>query len=162
MTPHNDRTPLKTFLIPENDLSLKLVFDNVRNYVIGASLLALSSWFKHGAPGVPSFASGPKFVDLRVPLVIASCLVGALLLILNLFQTYELFWRFLSPLMEKNVTAAKLAGLEPTWLSRNAKRSLVAVRVAAIFACLTLALVTTLFVLLYLVFFSSYATTRSV
>ena len=157
MPANNDRTALQKFLVPEAELSLKLIFDNLRNYVIGASLLALGSWFQRGAPGLPGFASGSKFSDLQTPLAFLSYLVGALLLILNLWQTFDLFWRSISPLMEMHVVAAQRASSDSRWLRRNAKRLLVALSVAITLACFTLLFATILFVMLYLVLFSSYA-----
>ncbi len=38
----------RRFVLPESQLSLKLVFDNVRNYFITGAFLAMTLWFQSG------------------------------------------------------------------------------------------------------------------
>ena len=49
------RSSLEFFLMPEKDLSLKIVFDNVRNYLICGALLSMVFWFKSGKAIAPPF-----------------------------------------------------------------------------------------------------------
>ena len=90
---------LREFILPESKLTLKLYFDNVRNYAICGALLAFSVWLyrqwldlnlTHAEP----FSVGPiniqlSEVDLLASLITVNLVLVALLL-LNILQTWFL------------------------------------------------------------------------
>lgn len=90
--PEPPRTKLKDnsfveFLIPESHLSLKLFFDNLRNYAICAAFMALGAWTwvnMHGAilSRIP--------VWLSMTFAVGTWLLVGCLLILNCIQTWIL------------------------------------------------------------------------
>ncbi|MDO9272497.1 MAG: hypothetical protein Q7T94_05725 [Rugosibacter sp.] len=81
------------FLVPEQHLSLKLFFDNLRNYGICAGFAALGAWIWVAAP-----QQLPATIPVWAPysLSIATWTLVACLLVLNCFQTWflttELFY----------------------------------------------------------------------
>jgi hypothetical protein len=90
---------LKHFVLPEEDASLKLVFDNVRNYAICGGTLLFSVWLfgqsaKAVSPGMAEFAVGRFTIRLTGQEIYASAIVSAVvtvfLLGLNTIQTWLL------------------------------------------------------------------------
>ena len=84
------------FLIPEEYLSLKLFFDNLRNYAICAAFLALGSWvWNHGDQWLtPLAAIAPRWI-FPVFSVAVWVMAGGLLL-LNAIQSWLLTSELLS------------------------------------------------------------------
>ena len=85
MTNHfqEERKALRSFLLPDEALSLKLLFDNIRNYIICAALLAAAN---HLSPS-PALHSGELMRTL-------SFVLGGFAIIctlLNLLQSYCMF-----------------------------------------------------------------------
>ena len=87
------RESLRAFAVPEPATSVKLIFDNVRNYIICATFLALSVWLRKGAPGAPTEAKGPRFHEITEVLASLALLVGGCLLLLNVLQSLEFYRR---------------------------------------------------------------------
>lgn len=85
------------FLLPEKELSLKLVFDNVRNYVIVGAFVALARWFAIGhvtpVPGI--IRNAPSGYTLQV-LTWTAIVVGAGLFYLNVGQTFQIMRRLIA------------------------------------------------------------------
>ena len=76
------------FLVPEQYLSLKLFFDNLRNYGICAAFAALGAWLWIGRGGVANVVQVAPWVLSAV--AVACCLLVACLLVLNVLQTWFL------------------------------------------------------------------------
>lgn len=81
------------FLVPEKELSAKLVFDNIRNYLICAAFLALTNWLQRGAANVPSAVVDRKFLEHLQPFAVLSLAAGTVLLVLNALQPMKLVRR---------------------------------------------------------------------
>ena len=79
---------LHEFLVPEQHLSLKLFFDNLRNYGICAAFAALGAWLWLLRGGGLKAVQIPLWVPST--LAIACWLLVACLLILNVCQTWML------------------------------------------------------------------------
>jgi hypothetical protein len=78
-----ERKAIRSFLLPDEAVSLKLIFDNIRNYIICAALLAAAN---HLSPS-PALHSGELMRTL-------SFVLGGLAIIctlLNLLQSYCMF-----------------------------------------------------------------------
>jgi len=82
------------FLVPEQHLSLKLFFDNLRNYGICAAFAALGAWLWIVRGGVANLVQLSPWVLSAS--AVACWLLVACLLVLNVLQTWflsnELFW----------------------------------------------------------------------
>jgi hypothetical protein len=88
------RNALSRFVLPEAELSLKVVFDNVRNYLICGALLGMALWFRSGkATAPPLIFNGPP-KDGWVLLTWFASVVFVLLYFLNLYQSYLIARRF--------------------------------------------------------------------
>jgi hypothetical protein len=85
---------LKKFALPEEVVSLKMVFDNVRNYAICAGVFALAIWVKKPVATVPPwiFREGAD-VAKAFPFWTAMT-VGAVLTLLNGLQSYLIAHRW--------------------------------------------------------------------
>jgi hypothetical protein len=86
---------LEAFVLPERDVSLKLVFDNVRNYLICGAVLALTLWFRSGKASPPPFIFNGPPRDGWALLTWASLVVFVALFGLNLYQSYLITARIL-------------------------------------------------------------------
>jgi hypothetical protein len=53
--------PAASFLVPEPILSAKLIFDNVRNYVVVGALFAVASWLQSGGVALDNPFFKPRF-----------------------------------------------------------------------------------------------------
>jgi hypothetical protein len=91
----NDSSEFERFLLPEKELSLKVVFDNFRNYAIIGGLTAMAHWFQSGkASAPPIIFNGPPRGGWEANAWI--CLaVAAVLFILNVWQSYHIAARLL-------------------------------------------------------------------
>ena len=90
---------LGRFLLPEKDVSLKLVFDNARNYVIVAGFVAMARWFEAGkATPVPYVFSGPPKTGWG-ELMWLSLGIGVVLFLLNLGQSYLIVKRLVKAVL---------------------------------------------------------------
>jgi hypothetical protein len=82
---------LAIFLVPKKELSAKLVFDNVRNYLIAATFFAMANWLRVGAPApADNHFLKPAFrthIPYLTELAVAS---GTVLLVLCTAQSLEL------------------------------------------------------------------------
>lgn len=81
--------PFRRFLLPEKEASLKLVFDNARNYVIVGAFVAMSRWLQSGKATVPIWygtgAASPKYGLLLAGLCTA---IAGVLFLLNATQSF--------------------------------------------------------------------------
>ncbi len=89
------RKKFEAFVLPEQILSLKLVFDNVRNYVICGAILGLALWFRSGKASAPPFIFKSAPNDGWALVTWTSLVVFSALFSLNLFQSYLLASRLL-------------------------------------------------------------------
>lgn len=113
------RSALDEFLVPERELSLKLLFDNVRNYLIVAAFLAASAWLSKGAPNIPPYAVGPRFDAIAPAIGVAVASIGAILALLNLAQSVRLAEMLVIPLVERFIDASFQATKVPHPLFRR-------------------------------------------
>lgn len=86
-------TPLENFVLPEKAMSLKLVFDNVRNYVIIGALVGLAIWLDSSKATVPPIFN-PDLVPERTNWWLCLSL-SAILFFFNGSQTYFIIVRLL-------------------------------------------------------------------
>lgn len=84
---------LAKFLVPEKEISLKVVFDNIRNYAIVGGIFALAHWLQSGRAGVVA----KTFPAFRLPeseqTTRAFFVIGAILFVMNAAQTTVIFFR---------------------------------------------------------------------
>jgi len=86
----NDKSALDRFILPEREVSLKLVFDNFRNYAIIGALGAMAHWFQSGKAIPPPliFRSNPTGGWEAYSWI---CLgIAAVLFMLNITQSYHI------------------------------------------------------------------------
>lgn len=91
----SDISEFNRFLLPEKELSLKVVFDNFRNYAIVGGLAAMAHWFQSGKASVPPIIikgvrEGGWEINAWICLTIA-----AVLFVLNVLQSYYIVGRLL-------------------------------------------------------------------
>jgi len=85
---------IAAFLNPEKELSAKLVFDNIRNYLIAATFFALATWLERGAPATQSgWLLKPAFRNHLPYLTELALGAGTLLLLLCTAQSLDLVRR---------------------------------------------------------------------
>jgi heme exporter protein D len=97
----NDSSAFKRFLLPEKEVSLKLVFDNFRNYAIIGALGAMAHWFQSGKANTPSaFFRAPPMGGWE-PYAWLCLGIAAVLFILNLLQSYHIGKRLFAPINSK-------------------------------------------------------------
>ena len=150
------RRSLEVFLLPESTLSLKLVFDNIRNYFICGGLLGMVFWFQSGKATAPPVVFKAPPADGWQLLTWTTLLTTGILFCLNVYQSYLLFRRPMKFLDDqpntKNISTAQ-EGNKVAWYIYFIAYSF------AIIA--TLAFITIFFVLfqlvLYLPWFASAA-----
>jgi len=76
------------FVLPESDVTLKLVFDNLRNYVIVGGFVAMARWFELGKATPPPYLyNGPPKSGWG-GLMWLSLVIAVALYLLNLSQSY--------------------------------------------------------------------------
>lgn len=80
---------LKAFILPERVLSLKLVFDNLRNYGIAAAFGAFGSVILHNRERLPGHEFMPGW--LASLSAFGAVAIACILLILNIIQSRMLF-----------------------------------------------------------------------
>lgn len=92
MSDDNEST-LNKFLLPEKEVSLKVVFDNLRNYVIVGAFFGMARWFEQDkATAPPGIFTGPPRSGWMTYAWL--CLVVAcVLFLLNAGQTYSIVAR---------------------------------------------------------------------
>ena len=92
--------------MPEASTSLKLVFDNIRNYAICGALLVYALWVlaQSGKPATGGrWAASLGMVTLEMSpmelkfIAVSALLLTAMLSVLNLFQTWLLIFCWLLP-----------------------------------------------------------------
>lgn len=90
---------LKRFILPEKEISLKLVFDNARNYVIVGAFVAMARWFASGKVYVPAlfFGEGNDSYQRTVLMLLCVAIAGVLF-ILNAAQSVSILTRLLDAL----------------------------------------------------------------
>ena len=97
---------IRIFLMPESSTSLKLVFDNIRNYAICGALLVYALWVL--AQSAKATAGGSWAAPLGIAtlqmsqtelrlIAVSALLLTALLSALNLLQTWLLLFYWLLP-----------------------------------------------------------------
>ena len=105
---------LRTFLMPESSTSLKLVFDNIRNYAICGALLVYGLWVlsqsaKAATAGnwqAPFGIVALQMSSTELKFTAAAALVlTAVLTILNVFQIWLLLFHTLLPPVPANSLA---------------------------------------------------------
>lgn len=90
---------IENFIIPDKTISLKLVFDNIRNYGVVALVYLLSEWIRKSH----TLDVSRQLVDLTmnskqfhlVPIVIAG-----ILLLFNIMQSYMIISWLVSPILD--------------------------------------------------------------
>jgi hypothetical protein len=84
----NQNNLIKRFLLPEKEMSLKVLFDNIRNYAIVGVFIAMGIWFDKGkAIAPPLVFKGPPKNGWAVDAWICFLVAGVLFL-LNAGQSY--------------------------------------------------------------------------
>ncbi|GAA5012655.1 hypothetical protein GCM10025794_00810 [Massilia kyonggiensis] len=90
----DDHMTLKRFILPEKEISLKLVFDNARNYVIVGAFVAMARWF--GSGKVPNlFFGGDNYSYERTVFTLMCVGIAGVLFILNAAQSVGIVKRLL-------------------------------------------------------------------
>ena len=105
----NEYPALKRFILPEKEVSLKLVFDNARNYVIVGAFVAMARWFASGKVYVPALLYGEGNDSYQRTVLILLCIVIAgVLFILNAAQSVSILIRLVDmlPVRSKQVETA--------------------------------------------------------
>src|SRR5687768_6237689 len=83
-----ERSTFKRFLVPEEAISLRIVFDNVKNYAVCAVIYASALTLSRNIPtGAPEKIEEPPELLLIYGLIIA----GGLLTILCILQSLEIY-----------------------------------------------------------------------
>jgi hypothetical protein len=85
----DNNSTLRRFLLPEKDVSLKLVFDNARNYVIVGAFVAMARWFENGKATVPPLLYAPEKANWAVSAWVCLAVAGILFL-MNVGQSYHI------------------------------------------------------------------------
>lgn len=95
----DEYSALRRFILPEKEVSLKIVFDNARNYVIVGAFVAMARWFASGKVYVPAlfFGEGSDSYQ-RTVLMIACVTIAGVLFILNTAQSVSILSRLLDAL----------------------------------------------------------------
>lgn len=88
-----------TFLVPEKQISLKLIFDNIRNYGIIALIYLLSLWLRKESSIVSSGLISAIGLD-GVRFAVVPKIVAGMLLALNMAQSVFLVSGLLRPLFD--------------------------------------------------------------
>lgn len=111
----NPYSQIKRFLLPEKELSLKLVFDNLRNYAIVGLLFGLAQWVQGGVTSGTArrFQTFIPVDNNFLGLVILA--LAAVLLLLNCLQTNELMGRSLDFFWDRGVTQLARAERTVKW-----------------------------------------------
>lgn len=111
---------LAAFFVPENRISLKLIFDNVRNYGIIAALFLLSDWLsRQNAYPTSAVVSavglgGVKFAGVCtfVAMVLFLCnFVQSVILVVWILRPVHDFSALFEPLKRSNLNGWKRFGL---------------------------------------------------
>lgn len=90
---------LKRFILPEKEISLKLVFDNARNYVIVGAFVAMARWFVSGKVNVPALFFGEGNDSYQRTMLMLVCVaIAGVLFILNAAQSVGILNRLLHAL----------------------------------------------------------------
>ena len=93
-----------SFILPEKMMSLKLLFDNFKNYIICGAFLAMSVWFEREAAAehhiawlFPSGKTGGTLVQWAVGPYFSWVATGFfwLFFAFNAWQSWLIFWRAL-------------------------------------------------------------------
>lgn len=107
--------PFKQFILPEDRLSLKLVFDNVRNYAICGALLSLAFWFRSGkATPPPLIFTGPPLAWW--PLEWMSLAAFAILFGFNAYQTILIVLRLWGEFIKVDKAESKGPSTAPWYI----------------------------------------------
>ena len=104
---------LEKIFLTDEEVSVKVIFDNVRNYALGAGVIALHQWLGSGAPKTPISLA---FLGDRDVLAGMALLFGIFLLLINGIQSILIVVRFMvyrGPWFEDTRTA---------WQTRNGRR----------------------------------------
>lgn len=90
---------LKRFILAEKEISLKLVFDNARNYVIVGAFVAMARWFANAKAEVPAlFFGGANDSYERAVFILLCVAIAGVLFILNAAQSVGILNRLLHAL----------------------------------------------------------------
>jgi hypothetical protein len=110
---------LRRFILPEKEVSLKLVFDNARNYVIVGAFVAMARWFASGKATVPPmFFSDVSQPRDRTIFVFACFAVAGILFLLNAVQSCYIVTRLiLTKFGEEGVDYSKHPGHVRVWMN---------------------------------------------
>lgn len=92
----DSRNKFSTFLLPDSGITSKLLFDNLRNYVLCASLYGLSVWLSRGAPTAPvGFTSANLFFLTKDTTASLVSVLATAFTAINLCQSIILFGRMM-------------------------------------------------------------------
>lgn len=110
-----DNDALDRFLVPEKELSLKLYFDNLRNYAIVGVMFALSHWLLDGA----TLGAARRFhryvsLDFNV-LSWAALALGGILFMANALQTNVLLVRSIAFAWSRGMPTVGQIGRATPW-----------------------------------------------
>lgn len=101
---------LRRFLLPEKEISLKLIFDNARNYLIIGAFVAMARWFQNGKATIPSLWYSSPVGTNHIPLLVWLCFgVAGVLFWLNATQSYYIGSRILVTALNNAETDAMRA-----------------------------------------------------
>jgi hypothetical protein len=91
--PSSNIEAIKKFLLPEKELSLKVVFDNIRNYAIIGGIIFIARWFQSGKATAPPYIfNGPPHGGWG-PYAWVFLAIALILFVLNAGQTYCIWLR---------------------------------------------------------------------
>lgn len=99
---------LYEFLVPEQHLSLKLFFDNLRNYGICAAFAALGAWLWLSGHGAIKGLAIPTWLPLALALTCWS--IVACLLLLNVLQTWMLSTELFRSIRTMHISRIRVYG----------------------------------------------------
>jgi len=99
---------LYEFLVPEQHLSLKLFFDNLRNYGICAAFAALGAWLWLSGQITLKTISVPTWLPLTLALACWS--IVACLLLLNVLQTWMLSTELFHSIRTMHISRIRVYG----------------------------------------------------
>lgn len=86
--PKPERSLFKRFLVPEEAISLRIIFDNVKNYAVCAAIYAAAVALSRN---ISTISSGETEEDPELLLIYGLIIAGSLLTIFCILQSLEIY-----------------------------------------------------------------------